>query len=199
MKKILYSALTLILGLVLSSSGCNTMDAVDPDGIKIGDLIWAKYNVGAPGTFASTPESPGMFYKWNINIGWSASDPIQSFPSLATWSSTYSTATKWEAGNNPCPDGWRVHTQSDFGKLLTASQGWDAVKKGREYGSGTNTIFLPAAGSRSSALGNVGTNGYYWMSDAYNDSYACVFLFVNNVQNISNQLKYLGNTIRCVK
>ena len=72
MKKILYSALTLILGLVLSSSGCNP-DAIDPNvtdvGVSIIGVTWATRNVDAPGKFAATPEDPGMFYQWNRKVG----------------------------------------------------------------------------------------------------------------------------------
>ncbi|MDR0873068.1 MAG: hypothetical protein LBN27_06320, partial [Prevotellaceae bacterium] len=33
------------------------------DGVLINGVVWAKYNVDAPGTFAATPESAGKFYQ----------------------------------------------------------------------------------------------------------------------------------------
>jgi uncharacterized protein (TIGR02145 family) len=45
-------------------------------GVLIGDVIWATRNVDAPGTFAATPESAGMFYQWNNKVGWSITKKV---------------------------------------------------------------------------------------------------------------------------
>jgi hypothetical protein len=41
------------------------------DGVK-----WATCNVDSPDTFASDPQSAGMFYQWNRFTGWSGIDPL---------------------------------------------------------------------------------------------------------------------------
>ena len=52
---------------------------VEPtDGMLINGVVWAEYNVDAPGTFVTEREHYGMFYQWNRRIGWSTSNPITS-------------------------------------------------------------------------------------------------------------------------
>jgi len=136
-------------------------------GVVIGGVTWATRNVDAPGTFAASPEDPGMFYQWNSAAGWSITDPMISSPAGATWyPATYNGngATSWESANDPCPAGWRVPTQAEHAALVNAGGVWTDTPAGRIFGSGDNTIFLPAAGRRmtSGDLNLVGSYGYYW-------------------------------------
>jgi hypothetical protein len=66
--------LVFCIPTVLYSQNQNTKTT--DKGVKIGNTIWATRNVDAPGTFAEAPESAGMFYQWNRNIGWSTTDPV---------------------------------------------------------------------------------------------------------------------------
>ena len=55
----------------------------------------------------------------------------------------------WETGSIcSCPDGWRLPTEEEIEKLINSGSQWTTVNgvKGRKFGSGKNTIFLPAAG-----------------------------------------------------
>ncbi len=53
----------IVHGVTDGSNACPCPE--DEDGVEIDGIIWAKYNVDAPGTFAKTPESSGRFYQWN--------------------------------------------------------------------------------------------------------------------------------------
>ncbi len=74
-------------------------------------------------------------------------------------------------------DGWRLPTQEEFVQLCDLGSTWDEDRKGRWFGGNHETdhegsLFLPAAGSRTSdwgVLAYVGTYGHYWCSssDAY--------------------------------
>ena len=67
MKKILYSILTLVLGLVLSSSGCNTMDAPDPS--MTGDGSAANpYVISTPAQLDAMRDDLDAYYKLGGNI-----------------------------------------------------------------------------------------------------------------------------------
>ena len=153
----------------------------------INGVKWATRNVDAPGTFAANPEDPGMLYQWNRNIGWSA------IPSDTTW----------ETANDVCPSGWRVPTVAELGSLAASGSQWTTQNgvNGRIFGSGDNTIFLPAAGYRNptnGALASVGTIGYYWSStvsgtNAFRLSFGSSFVDPGNLDD-----RAFGFSVRCV-
>jgi len=86
-------------------------------GVLINGVKWSTRNVNVPGTFAIKPEKAGMFYQWNRNIGWSATDPLSSSPSGRSWNSSNPTGTTWDKTNDPSPAGWRVPTLNEIQKL----------------------------------------------------------------------------------
>ncbi|MCL2727982.1 MAG: fibrobacter succinogenes major paralogous domain-containing protein [Bacteroidales bacterium] len=212
MKKLFYSILTLTLGLVLSSAGCN-QDAYDPtfdEGVTIAGLTWATRNVAAPGKFAAKPEDTGMYYQWNRKIGWSATNPITPSPSEGTWGTSAPSGTTWAADNNPCPKDWVVPTRAQLQALIETDSKWEPLNSvnGRVYGSAPNVIFLPAKGylsNVSKSLNDDGTQGVYWSSDQYNNdnsrarSIGFSSLSDGSLSPDSYSVKLVGHTIRCVK
>ena len=90
------------------------------DGIR-----WATRNVDAPGTFAASPETAGMFYQWNRRIGWCSTDPlVSSDGSIWDGDTTTPVGTAWYAENDPCPPGWRVPTREELESLVNAGNAW---------------------------------------------------------------------------
>jgi len=139
---------------------------VPEDGVLINGVVWAKYNVGAPGTFVNSPEDAGMFYQWNRKIGWSTTNPMINSDGDNTWNSSVSIGDIWEKANDPCPLGWRMPTLQELQQLVDMGSEWDTVNgmAGRIFGTGSNSLFLPAAGYRLNSSGAlVGAyNGNYW-------------------------------------
>jgi hypothetical protein len=77
------------------------------DGVCLGGLMWAKYNVDEPGTFATTPGAPGKFYAFNRNEAYPSSGPC-------TWTiPIIDEPDSWSPANDPCPAGWRVPTKAE--------------------------------------------------------------------------------------
>jgi uncharacterized protein (TIGR02145 family) len=84
------------------------------------------------------------------------------------WRST-STNTLWQEGtktaNDPCPDGFKVPSYSQWVSILNYFQ-QPKIWTGNGYFIGTEKLlYLPAAGTRNYSSGSiekVGTYGYYW-------------------------------------
>jgi len=207
MKKLNYFASAFLLGIILCGAGCSSKkEVIEPEGgVLINGVVWAKCNVGAPGTFAAKPEDPGMFYQWNRKVGWSTTgNPPTSSPASQTWNSTGDTGDTWATENDPCPPGWRVPTMDELQEfVIHANWTQENGVGGYRYGSGTNTIFLPAVGHRSKtgALQDEGTKGCYWNNEPWvpGSNYAQYILFTESTRGGGSIEKSAGCSVRCVK
>jgi len=195
MKKFFYSLLTLVLGLVLSGSGCNT-DDIDPDGVLINGIVWARYNVGEFGKFVESPEDPGHFYQWDNITPWPPTGPF-------SWVTFTSSLTSWTPSYDPCPTGWKLPSMSDFIDLFMYDEGWDAVHKGRNFATApTNGIFLPAAGYRLAENGELTQfqlSGNYWTREQLEDTKGLYISFSSAIIGSGGLQKGSGLSVRCVK
>ena len=154
MKKSFLFTAVLIIGFSLCSienAAAQRNNARNDAGVVIGGYRWATRNVGAPGTFAATPEDPGMFFQWNRSVGWPATGPVTG------WDTSFAQGTAWYQANDPCPRGWRVPTQAEFNALRAAGSEWTVQNgvPGRTFGTPPNQIFLPAAGWRYNIDGSL--------------------------------------------
>ncbi len=179
-----------------------------PECVMINGICWATRNVGSPGTFVDKPEDAGMFFQWNSTVGWSTTEPIVSTDG-STWNSSWDgngvTITTWETTNNVCPTGYRLPTDNELqNSLANAGFQWKIVNGvgGREYGSGNNTIFLPAAGCLQ-IYGNLGCigNGSYWSinAPANGDAFRLSFSETWQSNTVGAYYRSSGSSVRCVK
>jgi len=165
----------------------------EAEGVLINGVLWAEYNVDAPGTFAVKPEAPGMLYQWNRRVGWNASDPMINSNGGSTWDTSTPTGNVWEKANDPSPAGWRVPTYEELCKLkdeekVTSEWVTQNGVLGKKFTdkSTDNTIFLPAVGCRFTSTGVLElaeNGGLYWSSTpegGYDDVFAYFFYFRND-------------------
>lgn len=148
-KEIIASYASIKSGFILSKN-----PLLYDKGVVINGVRWATRNVDKPGTFAKNPEDPGMFYQWNSNVGWSATDPPVSTDS-SSWKNNWNgnNSIVWQTANNVCPSGWRLPTREEFQSLIDAGSVWSNNPKGRFFGSDSNTLFLPLFGVLSNGDG----------------------------------------------
>lgn len=142
-------------------------------GVLIDGVRWATCNVGEVGKFASKPQDSGNYY-------------------------TFAEA------QDACPDGWRIPTRAEFESLEQADNGWKTVSKvvGRQFGSGRNTLFFPAAGYRETdGSPKEGVNsGCYWSSTAPDDTNGYNLTFTDKIVYSGDKNdRTLGFSVRCVQ
>jgi uncharacterized protein (TIGR02145 family) len=181
-KKNVFIQFWLLLSLctaAVSFSSCekeeekNGTSIENTQGVLINGVRWATGNVDQPGTIASSPEDPGMFYQWNRKKAWSATGDVTS------WNKDSVIGDFWEKANDPSPVGYRVPTKEEIQSLLDedkVSNEWTTVNNvnGRKFTDKATgaSIFLPAVGFRyrnTGKLGYDGMSGYYWSSTADED------------------------------
>lgn len=138
------------------NNGKSVSDSSTTDpGVVINGVTWATRNVDAPGTFAETPESVGMFYQWNRRKSWPSTGAISG------WDASTPSGTEWESVNDPCPEGWRVPTRSEMENLeysVSVGANTCTIVDGitvLTLISGANTITLPAPGGLDARAGQL--------------------------------------------
>ena len=180
-------------------TGTATVTVNDPytdEGVEISGIIWATRNVDMPGTFATNPEDAGMFYQWNRNIPWPSTGTITG------WDDTTPSGTGYYSVNSPCPTGWRVPNSSELSRLGSGVWGSFNGIPGTTFGTGANTLFLPAAGSRwyeDGHLHEVGITGIIWAFEQENDILACCAWFMSDGRHSGYSRKWSAHSVRCIK
>jgi uncharacterized protein (TIGR02145 family) len=175
----------------------------EEEGVVINGIRWATRNVDYPGTFAATPESPGMLYQWNKKVGWSNTDPMINHYGGTIWDSSTLSGTTWEEAQDPCPAGWRVPTLDEIKSLLSTGSSLTTYNGvlGRLFGISQDVyLFMPAAGQRNQndgSLGGVGY-GYYWGSTKYINSAVHLEFYSGSAGWSNAGFTRYGRSVRCV-
>ena len=203
-----FSAATLSAQRVKPKAKPTPAPVIPEVGVLINGVVWASRNVDAPGTFAATPESPGMFYQWNCKVGWRSSIPVKNSKGDAKWNSSAAIYTTWRESCDPSPAGWRLPTRAELEKLLETAKvdsKWTIRNgvNGRKFTDKTTgaSIFLPAAGYRDYYIGTLygaGMGGYYW-SSMRDDRYGAYYMgFSSGGVNWSYDSRVFGFSVRSV-
>jgi uncharacterized protein (TIGR02145 family) len=186
-------------------------EANDRNGVVINGIRWATRNVDAPGTFAASPESVGMFYRWNTKV---AHPTVLSGQAVSIWEKDVPvpSGSTWEKANDPSPAGWRVPTYKELMTLHNPKypkEGYHTM-----YGYGTSngingirytdmqtgsSLFLPEF---DDMYNHFWWGASYWSSTSYDSDKAYCFNtvgidFKHNPSSYEDRRS--RSSIRCVK
>ena len=185
--------------------------------------LWATMNVGA-----DSPEDYGDHFAWGEIVGYNNGYTTFNWTNYRYCNDSEYTMTKYcnnsDYGYNGFTDTltelepeddaafanwgskWRMPTDAQWTELRTkCTWSWttqNGVNGRLVTGPNGNSIFLPAAGSRSnSSLSNAGSYGYYWSlslnTDYPNDAYRVYFN--SNFVHRDDYLRYYGFSVRPVR
>ena len=171
-------------------------DAFVPN-IDIYDINGNKLRKGAtvtsgPVTFYKAVNNPGTFYTYNGD--WASPNKF----TYTNWNNF--TDADGKTYFDPCPEGWRLPTKSEFSNFSTTKNTWDATNNGRTY----NSNWFPAAGCRDSrsdgSMDLVGIMGLYQEMSYNGVSLNYSFEFDNSFDNaIYPNLRSNGLSVRCIQ
>ena len=191
------------------ANGHEYVDLGLPSGLK-----WATCNVGA-----NALEEYGDYFAW----GETSTKEDYSWGTYKWCNGSGTTLTKYNSDSNwgivdnktvldPEDDAahviwggtWRMPTPSEFEELKEhCTWTWDNMNGHNGYnvtGTNGNSIFLPAAGYRSgTSLSVGGSDGYYWSSTQYWQTYVYNLYFSSShIGPRYNHERYYGQSVRPV-
>jgi len=174
-------------------------------GRKYGQGYNSAETQGLTTIFGSVANSTGNDLN-NSNIFYSnSSSPYDwCFPQLAFWDLTM---------YNPCPNGWRVPTNTELEALFNLGSTWvpmggnenlPGVWVGTDHQtSRLKSIFFPAVGYRSyysnGSVSLVLTRGSYWSATPYGSTYTYGVIFNSVEVTYSTYSRANGFSVRCVR
>ena len=199
-------------------------DTVIPEAIDLGlSVKWASFNLGA-----KAPEDFGVFYAWGETTTKSKFTiaNYQYCDGKITQLTKYCTNADYgqidnrvllepsdDAAVQQWADDWRMPTDEEWYELLSSSNtkwDWMTINGVNGYritskiaGYTDKSIFLPAAGYRTSSTSHyVGNYGYYWSSSVYtgdpDGAWRIHISATEKYRSQSSQNRYYGFSIRPV-
>ena len=163
---------------------------------------WITSNLGADHTATAvddaTEASAGWYWQFNRKQGYKH-DGTNRTPNSA-WISSISENCDWQWSNDPCAallgTGWRIPTLSE----------WNNVRYNGSWsnwnGAYASALKLHGAGllmSNNGQLGNRGARGYYWSSNADNNTNGKLLEIYNISYSYGYVLKTYGASVRCIR
>lgn len=207
MRKILISLSLMLMAL---SSNLFAQEITPGKEVDLGlpsGTIWAGWNVGA-----SSPEEYGGYYAWGETEEESeyAGSTYEFYDCQTDYYTNIGSnisGTKYDVARQKWGGSWRMPTKAEFDELTSKCiWTWCQYKGvwGRKVtGPNGNSIFLPAAGSRSSdILYEDGEEGSYWCASLFGDDGGLAWrliLFNGGYDSGYYEFCYNGLSVRPVK
>ncbi len=192
--------------------------------IERGGLCWMDRNLGAlPMPFVPADDATGNtdinlygdLFQWGRLVDYHqdrtsattsdlspTDDPGHSYfitPDSAPWDWLETASDDLWQGvsgiNNPCPDGWRLPTETELEAERTS---WFPNNSSGAY---TSTLKWPVGGYRDidGTLYSVGSLSYVWSSSVSGDNESSYLYFFDSGAGMDGFVRALGMSVRCVR
>ncbi|MCD7710294.1 MAG: DUF1566 domain-containing protein [Porphyromonadaceae bacterium] len=200
---------TCVVALGLTIQGCSSDDdetiqnemSIHHEYVDLGlSVKWATCNVGA-----SSPSDYGNYFAWGETTTKSSYTESNSITYNIRMGDIAGNAD-YDAATANWGNTWRLPTKDEIDELINNCEWTWTTQDGHNgyevTGPSSNSIFLPAAGTRGTSLSDTGDGGYYWSSSPINlgsyssDAYLLVFkdpIFVRLWND-----RYVGYSVRPV-
>ena len=196
------SSVRYLLKLDFTHNGYEYVDLGLPSGLK-----WATCNVGA-----TSPEEYGLYFAWGETTGYTA-EQVTSGEKLfdnenytASWISS-DLISDQDAAHVNLGGNWRMPTKDEYQELIdncnvewTTNYNQTGVA-GQVFTSKVNgnSVFFPAAGFCNYLfVETIGSGGQYWSASFDESSTVWYFGFYSNHPIVSNNERYIGQSVRGV-
>lgn len=212
---------TIAITVNLPYTGCvSTGATVVQDVTSSTGTIWMDRNLGASRVATSNTDinAYGCLYQWgraadgheDRGSGTTTTNATTSTPNLGnSWDGLYIVETVnprdwlvpqdnslWQGvngTNNPCPNGYRLPTQTEMTAEATSWSPFDAS------GAYAAPLKFTIGGRRLTTLQFVGTDGFYWTSTVFNTDARSIRIQTTGVNTNNADPRYIASSVRCIK
>ena len=169
--------------------------------IEIGGYKWAKGNLYKEGEnfyIEASQEAYHSGMEGGSFFGWNTTDITPGKSNSGDYSYAADPCSKVAPENT-----WQTPNREACQALIQDGWEWDEINKGTWFGTGSNKLFLPAAGIRFDGAQQIELEGeitFYGLRDPF-ESTRCAYLHIESLNAIVTEgmTRTTGMPIRCVK
>ncbi len=150
--------------------------------------LWSDTEIETNKVYYADNPTNGAYYSWHA---------------ATAGTSTSATTIRATANSSVCPKGWRLPLQAEYNILLTMAKiNYDSTGSAKIQKEPYN---FPSSGQVSGGSVSTGSDGVFWSSVAYSDTFAYDLYFNSQVAGASITSnggmffrRFLGASIRCI-
>ena len=154
-------------------------------------VLWTLKNLGA-----NSSTDYGNYYAYGETTGY-AWGSGHDFSSVSYTGTENSLSAEHDAATAALGEGYRMPTSAELKELAKYKK---TFSSGYTFSNDYGSVFLPAAGSCFGTVRiNDGSDGFYWSSTPYGESFAYCLDFDSGNAHVHNNARSIGQSVRAVR